>query len=147
MNLTEDCLVSIFQNLHNRSDRNAFGLTCRRWLHIQNVSRRSLLPTLLDRFAHLSSVSIAGSTELSDSAFARLKNLKSSLQSLSLYCCFNITDDGLTLVAMQCVRLLSITLYRCNITDIGLEIIANYCKLLENLNVSYCMNITDRGTN
>ncbi|KAK8930688.1 F-box/LRR-repeat protein 12 [Platanthera zijinensis] len=164
MNLTEDCLVSIFQNLHNRSDRNAFGLTCRRWLHIQNVSRRSLtfhfshetrnyqlyeryLPTLLDRFPHLSSVSIAGSTELSDSALARLKNLKSSLQSLSLYCCFNITDDGLTLVAVQCVRLLSITLYRCNITDIGLEIIANYCKLLENLNVSYCMNITDRGTN
>lgn len=164
MNLTDDCLVSIFQNLRNRSDQNAFGLTCHHWLHIQNVSRKSLtlnfshqtrnyqlyekyLPTLIYRFAHLSSVSIAGCTELSDATLAELKNVKSSLRSLSLFCCFNITDDGLTLVAMQCVRLLSITLYRCNITDIGLEIVANHCKQLENLNVSYCGNITDQGTN
>lgn len=164
MTLSDDCLINIFQKLQNGHDRNAFGLTCRRWLHIQNVSRRSLtlhfsyetttyqsyvtyLPALLNRFSHLSSVSIAGCTELPDSALVGLKNLKASLRSLSLYCCFKITDEGLTQVAMQCVRLVSLTLYRCNISDVGLEMISNYCNLLENLNLSYCVNITDCGIN
>lgn len=164
MNLSDDCLVNIFQKLQNHTDRNAFGLTCRHWLHIQNISQRSLafhfnyntvtyqafamhLPVLLNRFTHLSSVSVAGCTELPDSALVGLRNLKSSLRSLSLYCCFNITDDGLGLVASQCVQLVSITLYRCNITDIGLEMIANFCKSLENINLSYCANITDSGIN
>ncbi|KAI0494295.1 hypothetical protein KFK09_024427 [Dendrobium nobile] len=162
MNLSDDCLVSIFQKLQNGTDRNSFGLTCRRWLHIQNISRRSLtlhfsyettayqsyvryLPTLLNRFSHLTSVSVAGCTELPDSALAGLKNLKTSLRSLSLYCCFKITDEGVTQVAIQCNRLVSLTLYRCNITDIGLEKIANFCEVLENLNLSYCVNITDFG--
>lgn len=164
MTLPDDCLVSIFQKLQNGHDRNAFGLTCRHWLHIQNISRRSLtlhfsyettayqsyvryLPALLNRFSHLSSVSIAGCTELPDSALVGLKNLKTSLRSLSLYCCFKITDEGLTQVFMQCVRLVSLTLYRCSITDIGLEMIANFCKLLKNLNLPYCVNITDCGIN
>lgn len=164
MTLSDDCLINIFQKLPNGHDRNAFGLTCRRWLHIQNISRRSLtlhfsykrttyqsyvryLPALLNRFSHLSSVSIAGCTELPDSALLGLKNLKASLRSLSLYCCFKITDEGLTQVTMQCIRLVSLTLYRCNITDIGLEMIADFCKLLENLNLSYCVNVTDSGIN
>ncbi|KAH0451768.1 hypothetical protein IEQ34_019067 [Dendrobium chrysotoxum] len=55
------------------------------------------------------------------------------------------SDEGVSQVAMQCSRLVSLTLYRCNITDIGLEMIANFCNLLENLNLSYCVNITDCG--
>ncbi|XP_020593507.1 F-box/LRR-repeat protein 12 [Phalaenopsis equestris] len=162
MTLSDDCLISIFQKLQSRHDRNAFGLTCRHWHHIQNISRRSLnlhfsyetttyqsyvryLPALLNRFSHLSSISIAGCTELPDSALFGLKNLKISLRSLSLSCCFKITDDGLAHVAMHCSRLVSLTLYRCTITDLALQNIANFCKLLENLNLSYCTDITDRG--
>ncbi|KAG0455102.1 hypothetical protein HPP92_024394 [Vanilla planifolia] len=161
-NLPDDCLMNIFQKLRSSDDRNTFGLTCRRWFHIRNISRRSLvlhfsydtityqtclihLPTLLNRFPFLSSVTIAGCTELSDSAFAELKNLGANLLSLSLHCCSNITDDGLALVVMQCSHLQSLTLYRCTITDTGLATVADSCKSLGSLNISYCVNITDHG--
>ncbi|KAL0908201.1 hypothetical protein M5K25_022679 [Dendrobium thyrsiflorum] len=137
--LSDDCLVSIFQKLQNGTDRNSFGLTCRRWLHIQNISRRSLtlhfsyettayqsymryLPTLLNRFCHLSSVSIAGCTELPDSALLGLKNLKTSLRSLSLYCCFKITDE-----------------------DCGIQALSRGCRLLNVLVVSCCRDVVGTG--
>ncbi|PKA60825.1 F-box/LRR-repeat protein 12 [Apostasia shenzhenica] len=162
MSLPHDCLVDIFQKLHNNSDRNAFGLTCRHWLHIQNISRRSLslhfsyntnvyqsyityVSVLLNCFPQLSSVSIAGCPELPDPTLARLCNLRSTLYSLSLDCCLSITDIGLTQVVMQCTQLVSLTLYRCNITDMGLKVVAAFCKSLEKLNLSYCLNITDDG--
>ncbi|XP_010930270.1 F-box/LRR-repeat protein 12 [Elaeis guineensis] len=162
--LPDDCLLIICRKLQNITDRNAFGLTCRHWLHIQNLARRSLsfhfsynpniyqvyiryIPRLLVRFPYLNSISLAGCTELPDSALVRLRDSGSSLQSLSLYCCFGITDNGLTQVSTGCTNLVSITLYRCNITDVGLESLAEYCRSLENINLSYCILISDRGIN
>ncbi|GAB4841541.1 F-box/LRR-repeat protein 12, partial [Ancistrocladus abbreviatus] len=43
MDLPDDCVIFIFQRLCSAFAREAFGLTCRRWLHIQNISRRSLM--------------------------------------------------------------------------------------------------------
>ncbi|RRT54139.1 hypothetical protein B296_00024345 [Ensete ventricosum] len=162
--LPNDCLLMIFQKLQNRADCNAFGLTCHRWLQIQNIARRSLalqfsydpniyrnyviyLPRLLTRFPHLSSISLAGCTELPDSALLRLREFGSNIRYLSLYCCFGISEHGLAHVSTGCPHLVSITLYRCNITDIGLRILAKHCKVLENIDLSYCMQISDRGIN
>ncbi|KAJ8491971.1 hypothetical protein OPV22_013692 [Ensete ventricosum] len=81
--------TQVDEKLQNRADCNAFGLTCHRWLQIQNIARRSLalhfsydpniyrnyviyLPRLLTRFPHLSSISLAGCTELPDSALLRM---------------------------------------------------------------------------
>uniref|UniRef100_A0A1D1YBB5 F-box/LRR-repeat protein 12 n=1 Tax=Anthurium amnicola TaxID=1678845 RepID=A0A1D1YBB5_9ARAE len=160
--LLEDCLFIVFQKLETSDDRNAFGLTCRRWLQIQNAARRSLtfqlsyspdvyqlyaryLPRLLARFPLLSSVSLAGCTELPDSALTLLRDSGSTLRSLSLFCCLGITDSGISLVATGCLNLVSITLYRCNITDMGLECLAKCCCALVNINLSYCLLISDRG--
>ncbi|URE35404.1 hypothetical protein MUK42_35820 [Musa troglodytarum] len=97
--LPDDCLLMIFRKLQNRADRNAFGLTCHRWLQIQNIARRSLalqfsydpniyrnyviyLPRLLTRFPHLRSISLAGCTELPDSALLRLRDFGSNIRAI-----------------------------------------------------------------
>lgn len=162
INLPNDCLLNIYNKLHDTRDHNSFGLTCRRWLQIQNFAVSALifhfsdnpnvyrlyasyLPRLLERFLNLSSISLAGCAELPDSALARLRDSGSRLRSLALYCCFGITDNGLSLVSAGCPNLVSVTLYRCNITDPGLESLANSCHALESVNLSYCTMITDSG--
>ncbi|XP_068662078.1 F-box/LRR-repeat protein 12 [Aristolochia californica] len=161
-NLPDDCLFIVFDKLESSSDREVFGLTCRRWLHVQNSARNSLqlgclyrpnvtqeyvryLPRLLMRFQQLRSISLAGCTELPDSALTWLQLSGSKLQSLSLDCCFGITDNGLALVSSGCPTLVSISLYRCNITDAGLAILGKSCLGLEYVNLSYCAFVSDHG--
>lgn len=119
MHLPDDCLFFIFQWLECSTDRESFGLTCRHWLHIQNLSHRSVqfqcslnqlnpsllfnahqhinsfhLNRLLVRFQHLQSLSLSGCTELPDSGLTQLQYYGSNLQTLHLDCCFGIIDDG-----------------------------------------------------
>ncbi|WMV32014.1 hypothetical protein MTR67_025399 [Solanum verrucosum] len=170
MQLPDDCLLFIFQHLDCGSDRESFGLTCRRWLHIQNLNRRSLqfqcsftmlnfsslsqtntristlhLYRLLNRFQNLESLSLSGCTKLPDSGLSLLPRHGSKLQSLHLDCCFGITDSGLSCVASGCSLLVILSLYRCNVTDYGLEALSNSCLALEDLNLSYCSRISDYG--
>ncbi|KAI4354024.1 hypothetical protein L6164_002925 [Bauhinia variegata] len=171
MHLPDDCLVFIFQCLSSSLDRESFGLTCHRWLQIQNLNRRSLqfqcsftllnpstlytnsfdihplyLHRLLDRFQHLESLSLSGCTDLTDSGLTQLRFYGSNLQTLNLDCCLSITDNGLFLVASGCPSLEVISLYRClSISDIGLEILGNACSSLKDVNLSYCSQISDRG--
>ncbi|XP_043696995.1 F-box/LRR-repeat protein 12 [Telopea speciosissima] len=170
VDLPEDCLLAIFRKLESDTDRNSFGLTCHRWLQIQNFGRQSLqfycsltipnlsplsqvvpninsfhLYRLLSRFQQLSSLSLSGCTELPDSGLNPLQYFGSNLQSLYLDCCFGITDNGLSLVATGCPSLTSISLYRCSITDVGLEILVKACKALKDVNLSYCSLISDIG--
>ncbi|XP_010242708.1 PREDICTED: F-box/LRR-repeat protein 12 [Nelumbo nucifera] len=170
MDLPDDCLLAIFRWLQGSTDRDSFGLTCRRWLQIQNIGRRSLqfhcsltrtnlssfshvgpniesfhLYKLLTRFQQLSSLSLSGCTELSDSGLTLLQRYGSNLQSLYLDCCFRITDGGLSAVANGCPSLTSVSLYRCNITDAGLESLAKFCSSLKDMNLSHCSLITDCG--
>lgn len=170
INLPDDCLFFIFQWLDCSCDRESFGLTCRRWLHIQNLSRQSLqfqcsftqlnlsspsqitfnvqsfhLYRLFTRFRHLQSLSLSGCTELLDLDLTQLQYCGSNLQTLCLDCCSGITDHGLSLVATYCPLLVVISLYRCSITDAGLEILANSCSALKDVNLSYCDLVSDHG--
>ncbi|KAL2935868.1 F-box/LRR-repeat protein 12 [Bienertia sinuspersici] len=168
--LPDDCLVLIFKCLSDEQDREAFGLTCSKWLMIQNRNRQSLqfncsftcsrwlcpskpprridshdLNRALTRFQHLRSLSLSGCTELPDSALQVLQHFGASLRALHLDCCFEITDTGLSLVASGCPYLKFISLYRCNVTDVGLEYLTKSCLGLEDANLTYCSNITDHG--
>lgn len=170
LHLPNDCLSIVFQFLVCSSDRESFGLTCHRWLNIQNTCRRSLqfhsslalpnvsslsqsglvvsafhLHRLLTRFQHLHYLSLSGCSELSDSCLTFLQFYPSKLLYLNLDCCFGITDHGLLLVAAGCSSLEVISLYRCNITDAGLETLANGCSALKHLNISYCPLVSDCG--
>lgn len=170
MDLPEDCLNFIFQWLDCNSDRESFGLTCRRWLHIQNINRLFLqfecsftqlnpsslyhtnptissfhLDRLLNRFQQLESLSLSGCTELPDLGLTPLQYYGPRLQTISLDCCFRITDEGLSLIATGCPCLTAISLYRCQITDAGLQKLAKSCIALKDVNLSYCGLISDNG--
>lgn len=171
MHLPDDCLTIILHALDSRIDRESFGLTCRRWLHIQDFNRRSLqfecsftilnpsslsgkgfdihtfhLHRLLRRFQHLESLSLCGCTELNDSGLTRLLIYGSKLRKLNLDCCLKVTDYGLSLVASGCPSLTTVSLYRCfNVTDKGLETLANACLSMKHVNLSYCSQISDKG--
>ncbi|XP_027162985.1 F-box/LRR-repeat protein 12 [Coffea eugenioides] len=170
MQLPDDCLYFIFHWLDSASDRESFGLTCHRWLQIQNSSRRRLqfqcsftkldipslsqssmkidafyLHRLLNRFQKLHYLSLSGCIEMPDFGLRQLLNYGSQLQTLHLHCCFGITDHGISLVASGCPSLTTISLYRCNVTDIGLKTLSESCLALKDVDLSYCSLISDQG--
>ncbi|KAK7854442.1 f-box/lrr-repeat protein 12 [Quercus suber] len=156
LNLPDDCLFLIFQWLDCSCDRESFGLTCRRWLNIQNLSRQSLqfqcsvtnfaqlirstlsqtipinsfhLCRLFTRFQYLQSLSLSGCTQLLDLDLRQLEHCGSNLRTLFLDCCLEITDRGLFLVVLSVL---------------GLHL-AKACSALKDVNLSYCANISDHG--
>lgn len=158
--LSDDCLSIIINSLENWADREAFGLTCHRWLKIQSGVRRSLrfqfnenatqncikyLSKLLHRFTALQSISLAGCTRIPDVALTAFQSAGLNLQRLSLDCCFSITDEGISHICHGCTALVSLSLYRCKISDMGLEYIARNCSNLSTVNLSYCPGISDSG--
>ncbi|KAL3516288.1 hypothetical protein ACH5RR_023190 [Cinchona calisaya] len=168
--LPDDCLYFIFNWLDSASDRQSFGLTCHRWLQIQNSSRRSLqfqcsftkidiaslsqstmkinafhLHRFLNRFQQLHFLSLSGCVEMPDSGLRQLQYYGSKLQTLHLHCCFGITDCGVSLAASGCPSLTTISLYSCNVTDIGLKALSQSCLALRDVDLSYCSLISDHG--
>ncbi|KAI3694751.1 hypothetical protein L1987_77721 [Smallanthus sonchifolius] len=169
MHLPDDCLFFIFEKFDSSVDRESFGLTCHRLLHIQNSSRKSLefgcsfsqlnhslskttididsfiLDKLINRFRRLELLSLCGCVNLLDSGLSQLQNHGSKLKSLYLDCCFKVTDTSLSSVAIGCPNLSFISLYRCSVTDNGLELLAKSCLFLKDVNLEWCSLITDSG--
>lgn len=160
--LPEDCLLAVFAKLESLADRNAFGLTCRRWLALQNAARTSLslqlsykpdahkiyvshFPSLLARFPHLRSLSFTGCVNLPDAVLRRLPDSIASLRCLSFYYCAALSDGALSVVSAGCPFLVSVVLYRSNITDRGLECLAGSCPALQNVNLSCSFQVSDGG--
>ncbi|KAJ6750436.1 hypothetical protein OIU85_001014 [Salix viminalis] len=70
----------------------------------------------------------------------------SNLSSLKLGICLNISDEGLSHVGMKCTKLTELDLYRsAGISDMGIIAISRGCPGLEMINMSYCIDITDRS--
>ncbi|KAI3678628.1 hypothetical protein L6452_37928 [Arctium lappa] len=164
MHLPEEHLYTIFEKLDTNLDRESFGLTCHRFLDIQNSSckcldlRRSawsnrpfnnidstMLNKLLNRFKQLQSLSLTGFYKGTDSGLTPLENYGSKLHSLYLDDCFDLTEAGLSSVASGCPSLSIISLSCCSINDGALEILTSSCRSLTEVNLSKCFNITDRG--
>ncbi|KAK4270052.1 hypothetical protein QN277_023138 [Acacia crassicarpa] len=149
--LPDECLALIFCCLNSSIDQQSFGLTCRRWLQIQNLNCRSLrfrwnihLNRLLSRFQHLESLSLP--IDITDSGLTFMQSYGSNLRNLDLHRCSNVSDNGLTLAASSCPLLTVISLYECHkITDHGLETLANGCPLLTTISLYCCLKITDYG--
>ncbi|KAL0357295.1 UNVERIFIED_CONTAM: hypothetical protein Scaly_1415200 [Sesamum calycinum] len=68
------------------------------------------------------------------------------LVSLKLGLCSNISDKGLSYIALNCRKIRELDLYRCmEIGDDGLAALSCGCKKLQKLILSYCNKVTDRG--
>ncbi|KAH9313729.1 hypothetical protein KI387_022356, partial [Taxus chinensis] len=158
--LPNECLSNVVKFLFDWADREAFGLTCHRWLKIQGEVQRSIkfhfhntpapncskwLFKLLCRFPALHSVSLSGCTKISDSALSLFRSAGLKLQKISLDCCYSISDYGLSHICDGSTALLSLSLYRCSISDVGLEHVARGCPNLEIINLSSCDSVSDSG--
>ncbi|KAK4402160.1 F-box/LRR-repeat protein 3 [Sesamum angolense] len=68
------------------------------------------------------------------------------LVSLKLGLCTNVSDKGLSYIALNCRKIRELDLYRCTeIGDDGLAALSCGCKKLQKLILSYCDKVTDRG--
>ncbi|GKA72011.1 leucine-rich repeat domain, L domain-like protein [Tanacetum coccineum] len=160
--LPDDCWYLIYQKLESKLDRISFGLTCHRFLDIQNSSCKSIdlssstwrfkeaysliLGKLLNRFRQLELLCLNNRViEVSDSTLTHFENNGSKLHSLYLSFGTKITIKGLMSIANGCPLLSVIDLFRCFITDTELETLTKACKSLKEVSLERCTNITDHG--
>ncbi|GJT69006.1 leucine-rich repeat domain, L domain-like protein, partial [Tanacetum coccineum] len=165
--LPDDCFYLIFEKIDNKNDRDSFGLTCHKFLEIQNSCSKHLalswsshqldsacgtdyqdsyILKLLNRFNHIESLSFSNLVKLSDSRLTKFNKYLFRLHSLDLSYCRNVTDEGLASIASSLHLLLVISLYRClNVTDKGLKILTKSCKNLKKVDIGGCSMITDSG--
>jgi Leucine-rich repeat (LRR) protein len=80
---------------------------------------------------------------------ALLKNLVSNctkLDSLNLAYCSDVTDDSLVELAKTCPKIQELVLWGCyNTTNVTLEALAANCKSIRSLSLKCCKKISDAG--
>jgi len=91
-------------------------------------------------------INLAHCYEITDDGLINLAKSCPNLQSINLDGCWKITDDGLIKLAQSCPNLQSINLASCKkITDDGLINLAQSCSNLQSINLEACNQITDDG--
>ncbi|KAF3455964.1 hypothetical protein FNV43_RR00607 [Rhamnella rubrinervis] len=132
--LMDDELRLVLAKLDSETDKENFGLVCKRWLHLQSTERKKLFaragPHMLRRMA---------------ARFSRLQELDLS-QSVSRSFYPGVTDSDLCMIAdgFKCLKVLN--LQNCKgITDNGIVAIGKGISSLQSLDVSYCRKLTDKG--
>lgn len=167
MHIPDEHLYLVFEKLDTNFDKQSFGLSCHRFLDIENSSRKclgigclpvsrrcpdtckhltsSMLDRLLNRFRQLELLCLSKCIKVSDSGLTKLQIYGSKLHTLYLDECNGITRTGFSYVASGCPSLAVVSLSQCYIGDDELEIITKSCKSLKEVNLSFCPNITDLG--
>ncbi|KAK1618375.1 hypothetical protein QYE76_023892 [Lolium multiflorum] len=132
--LTDDELRAVLARLGPESERDAFGLVCKRWLQIQSSERRRLRaragPSMLRRLA------------------ARFPGIRELDLSQSPYRSFypGVIDDDLDVIARGFCNLRVLALQNCKgITDVGMIKLGDGLPFLQTLDVSHCRRLSDRG--
>ncbi|XP_015893477.3 F-box/LRR-repeat protein 4 [Ziziphus jujuba] len=132
--LRNDELRLVLAKLDSETDKEVFGLVCKRWLHLQSTERKKLFaragPHMLRRMA---------------ARFSRIQELDLS-QSVSRSFYPGVTDSDLSVIADGFRSLKVLNLQNCKgITDKGMVAIGNGLSSLQSLDVSYCRKLTDKG--
>lgn len=151
------CIVydHIKLNGSSRYIDNAFRYIGRRKI---NVLKLSLNDRVMGQLANLTSIGLVGLTghctrlQSLDISHSNIGNCgilaialhsNSSLKSLDMYGCKNITNISVTEVAKNCPRLEELDIRHCKITDKSIINIASHCSCLLTLKASSCKQITD----
>ncbi|XP_076940119.1 F-box/LRR-repeat protein 12-like [Bidens hawaiensis] len=163
-NLPDELVYQIFEKVDSNLDRESFGLTCHRFLDIQNSSLKHLelnfLPwlgnfyseidsltvdKLLNRFRQLESLYLSGCDNVNDSGLVLLQKYGAKFHSLSLDSSPKITNVGFSSIASGCPSLSFIYISFSSIDDSGLEILTKSCNSLKEVSLVWCDKITDHG--
>ncbi|KAH7426582.1 hypothetical protein KP509_10G006900 [Ceratopteris richardii] len=82
-------------------------------------------------------------SSLNDAGLLAISNCR-YLKVLRLGVCEDIHDTGLSYIALNCLDLRELDMYRSvNISDEAIGVICSHCIKLRSLNISYCTKITD----
>lgn len=82
---------------------------------------------------------------ITDVSLLSLANSVCNLSCLRLQWCGGISDSGVMALAEGCRFITVLDLQSCNITDASLVAISSSCNSLVELDVSWCVRITDTG--
>ncbi|KAI4980707.1 hypothetical protein ZWY2020_021192 [Hordeum vulgare] len=158
--LTDDELRAVLTRLGPESERDAFGLVCRRWLRIQSSERRrlraragpSMLRRLAARFPGILELDLSQSPSRSfypgviDDDLNVIAGGFCNLRVLALQNCKGITDVGMVKLGegLPCLQTLDVS--HCKkLSDKGLKVVASGCRKLRQLHIAGLNSITDAG--
>ncbi|CAN6273595.1 unnamed protein product [Urochloa humidicola] len=156
--LTDDELRAVLTRLGPESERDAFGLVCRRWLRIQSSERRRLraragpdmLRRLAARFPGVLELDLSQNPSRSfypgviDDDLDVIAGSFRNLRVLALQNCKGISDVGVAKLGDGLPSLESLDVSRCvKLSDKGLKVVALGCQKLRQLQITGCRLITD----
>jgi hypothetical protein len=101
-------------------------------------------PLSLQSSSPITSLSL-GQSRITDQSLLYLANRMQHLSILRLQWCGGITDLGIQTIVTQCSRMKVLDLQSCSITDESLICISMFCSALEELDISWCVSVTDTG--
>ena len=108
---------------------------------ITNLGIRALAVS----FKNLTKLNLRSCRQVTDNGIGHLARLESRLEELSLQDCQKLTDESLNLLARDCQCLSKLNLSFCvSITDTGLKSLGKL-KTLRSLNLRSCDNVSDIG--
>ncbi|PWA54545.1 Leucine-rich repeat, cysteine-containing subtype [Artemisia annua] len=153
--LGDDELLSIFNKIHDDSDRIAFYQVSKQFLKVACIRLRWLhidSPRLLKDVLHASPylVKFECNKPLQNTYMELVARSCPNLRYLKLDCYrkfdFDFDDDGLCAVAKACSRLRAVDLDgRLHVGDVGVDCLVRSCKDLETLSLSRCARVTDES--
>ena len=141
----KECLPLVF------SDEMCFKLAERWWLNLCEFSASNCMRMtdagvmkLAQECRGLTSIDLS-STAITDDTLDAVSAHSELLQKLNLSSCPNVTPRGIAMIAFRMQNLKSLLLMSTNITDLAMVYLAHGKPLLEELDVSYCFQISDYG--
>ena len=150
--LADENLHDILSRLSDRVDRQSWCLVCKKWLHIEAVSRkdvhvmrREILEPVLRRYHQVEHLDLSSCVEVTDQCLATVAKFTSSrLLSIKLMRTKGFGAVGVRSL-VECTSLQDVDLTFC--TQVGnAEVIAiSELKHLRRLQLAACWNITDLG--
>jgi hypothetical protein len=99
----------------------------------------------LKKLSRLESLDLAKCYQLTDDEFFIIVQACPQLLSLNISECIRLTDKSFERIARGMTRLTTLNLSRCSVTDIPLIAIAALCRNLAWLDLTRCVNLTDKG--
>lgn len=117
------------------------------YLNLKNckISSNSISSILKSCFK-IEKLILTGCHQVNDSCLQTLSTspISTSLTHLNLSGCYEITTKGISYVS-NCKNLDTIDLSYTYIDDSGLSTLSNGCKLLQGIDLTYCLNLRDQG--
>ncbi|XP_043713206.1 F-box protein At1g47056-like [Telopea speciosissima] len=159
--LPDECLAYIFKSLASL-DRENCSLVCCRWLRVEGQSRHRLslkvefnpltnVPSLFTRYDAVTTLALkcvrkSRSIHVSDGALVLISLHCRNLTSLNLHSCRNLTDVGMTAVAVNCKELKKLYCNSCKFGAKGVNAVLDHSSSLAELSIVSLGGLTDGST-